>query len=304
MIGITLGDPGGIGPEVVLKALQHYSGTLPVTLYGPKSVLEYLPASYHTLVATTPWVDSSGGYKIGHSTAENGLISYQSLLAAHQDAIAGKINAIVTAPINKSSLSLAGIAGFDHTTILKHLNALSSVRMAFHSPTLNVLLHSVHIPLKEVFKTLTAPELQITFGHATNMMRLLKRSSPRIALAGLNPHAGEGGLMGDEERMCLDHVVSDWNASHIQKIEGPFPPDTIFRRAHLGEFDLVIALYHDQGLIPIKLIHFDDAVNWTLGLPYIRTSPDHGTAFDIAYQGLANPSSMIAAIALAQRIVL
>ncbi len=287
MIGITLGDPGGIGPEVVKKALDTLQLSVPVTCFGPQGDIQ------------------TGDFPItlGAPSAGNGHHAYQAIALAVKWVQSDPGRVLVTAPISKTSMAMAGAPAFDHTTLLAQLTGTENVRMGFYSPTLSTVLHSIHIPLAKVPDTLTAESLALTATRAFQFAKDLGINAPRMSLAGLNPHAGEGGLMGDEERQILTPFVAAWNQAHPEcLISGPYPPDTLYHRAHKGEFDMVISLYHDQGLIPLKLIAFDRAVNVTLGLPFVRTSPDHGTAFEIAGQDKANPSAMIAAIETALRL--
>ena len=235
---------------------------------------------------------------IGQDDAHNG----QAAAAAIEDAVRlvdlGIVNGIVTAPISKMSLQLAGIKHTGHTTYLQHLAKAPYVTMGFYTPRLKTVLTTVHVPLKKVSEMLTHQRLSETLDHAILFCAQLGIESPKIAIAGFNPHAGEGGMCGDEEQEVIIPFVAEKRGLGIA-ISGPYPPDTLYFRAYEGEFDMVISLYHDQGLIPVKLIGFHDAVNVTIGLPFVRTSPDHGTAYDIAYQDQANPSSFIAAARLA-----
>ena len=192
---------------------------------------------------------------------------------------------------------MANITHTGHTTALQSLSKSGPVSMAFYTPTLKTILTTIHIPLMHVASQLTPKKLQQTINHGILFCQNLGITSPKIAVAGLNPHAGEGGLFGNEEAR-LTNVIKQYDDT----VSGPYPPDTLYYRASQGDFDLVVSLYHDQGLIPIKLIGFHDAVNVTIGLPFIRTSPDHGTAFDISGQGTANESSTKAAILLANQL--
>jgi 4-hydroxythreonine-4-phosphate dehydrogenase len=208
---------------------------------------------------------------------------------------------LATAPINKEAFAAAGLQWRGHTDLLAHLTGASRVAMMFYSDVLRVVLATVHIPLGAVPHALTRDRVEETIELAASELPKFGLSA-RLALAGLNPHAGENGLIGLEEQAILAPAVEACRARGIH-IDGPFPADTLFVRATRGEFDAVIACYHDQGLIPVKLVAFGRAVNVTLGLPIIRTSVDHGTAFDIAGRGTADPSSMIHAVLLAARLV-
>ena len=211
------------------------------------------------------------------------------------------VDAVATAPVNKEAFRLAGLPWAGHTDLLAHLTAAPDVAMMFHSEPLRVVLATIHIPLAEVPRQLTTPVLERVIALTARELPRFGIAAPRIAVAGLNPHAGEHGLFGDEEERVFAPAIAACRTAGID-VHGPFPGDTIFVRASRGDFDVVIASYHDQGLIPVKLLAFGQAVNVTLGLPIIRTSVDHGTAFDIAGKGLADPSSMVAAVTLAARL--
>jgi len=281
-VAITTGDPAGIGPEIAAKAAadERVRAACEPVLYGPPSGLTVAP---------------------GVLSAEAGRAAYDAICQAVRDAQAGRVAAIATAPINKLAFARADLPWKGHTDLLGHLTGSPHVAMMFWSEPLKVVLATVHVPLAEVPRLITVDLL-------TNVIELTARElprfgvpSPRLALAGLNPHAGEEGLLGDEEERVMRPVVDAMRARGVQ-ISGPYPGDTVFVRASRGEFDAVIACYHDQGLIPVKLLAFGESVNVTLGLPIIRTSVDHGTAFDIAGTGVADPSSMIAATLLAARL--
>ena len=284
-IGITVGDPAGIGPEIARKAAgdPRVLALCEPVLYGPSTDRE--------LAAFEP----------GRISPQAGLAAYQAIVAAVEDARAGRIAAIATAPVNKEAFAAAGLPWPGHTDLLAHLTGAPRVAMMFHADELRVVLATVHIPLASVPSALTKRRLEDTIELAARELPRFGIAAPRLALAGLNPHAGEHGLMGGEEEEVLAPAVSDCRARGIA-VSGPFPADTIFLRAMRGEFDAVVACYHDQGLIPIKMAAFGRAVNVTLGLPIVRTSVDHGTAFDIAGKGIADPSSLIEAVALAARL--
>ena len=284
-IGLTVGDPAGIGPEICTRAIHDprvEEVCVPVT-YGPASE------------------DDRAPYGVGTATAEGGRAAFDAVRVAVADALAGRLDAIATAPINKAGLSLAGLSWRGHTDLLAHLTGVPAAAMMFYTETLRVVLATVHIPLSEVPRQLTRERVEETIRLAHAELPWFGFASPRLALAGLNPHAGEHGLMGDEEGRVLQPAVEASRDRGID-VDGPFPGDTVFVRAVKGEFDAVVACYHDQGLIPVKLAAFGSAVNVTLGLPIVRTSVDHGTAYDIAGQGIADPTSMIQAVLLAARL--
>ena len=284
-VGVTVGDPAGIGPEIAQKAAADPAvlACCDVVLYGPATGA------------------ALGAFPRGRVSAEAGRAAYDAITHAVADAQAHVIDAIATAPINKEAFAAAGLPWRGHTDLLAHLTGSARVAMMFYADALRVVLATVHIPLAEVPRALTRETLEGTIALAARELPRFGIASPRLALAGLNPHAGEHGLIGREEEEVLAPAVAACRAQGIA-VDGPFPADTIFVRAMRGEFDAVVACYHDQGLIPIKLVAFGSAVNVTLGLPIVRTSVDHGTAFDIAGRGVADPSSLIAAIVLAARL--
>jgi 4-hydroxythreonine-4-phosphate dehydrogenase len=281
-VAITVGDPAGIGPEVAARAAADPS-VLEVcepVMYGPPEGVVFPP---------------------GVLSAEAGRAAHDAIVRAVSDARRGAVDAIATAPINKEAFRLAGLPWTGHTDLLAHLTGAEPVAMMFHSDALRVVLATVHIPLVEVPRALTRESLEGTIALTAAELPRFGVSAPRIGVAGLNPHAGEHGLFGDEEGRVMAPAIAACRARGID-VSGPFPADTIFGRAVAGEFDVVVACYHDQGLIPVKLLAFGRAVNVTLGLPIVRTSVDHGTAFDIAGKGIADPGSMIAAVRLAARL--
>lgn len=284
-IAITVGDPAGIGPEIAKKAIAdpRVREVCEPVLYGPHTDSE--------LRAFAP----------GRLSAEAGRTAYDAIIAAVHDAMIGKVAAIATAPINKEAFALAGLKWRGHTDLLQDLTKAPRVAMMFYAEALTVVLATVHVPLADVPGALTAKRLRDTIELTAEWLPRFGIARPRLALAGLNPHAGEHGVIGDEERSTLEPVAAECRAAGID-LTGPLPADTVFVRAVRGAFDAVVACYHDQGLIPVKLVAFGKAVNVTLGLPIIRTSVDHGTAFDIAGMNKADPSSMIEAVLLAAKL--
>jgi 4-hydroxythreonine-4-phosphate dehydrogenase len=219
--------------------------------------------------------------------------------AAAADVLAGRADAIVTCPITKEGLQLAGVAHPGHTEFLSQLCGGADVVMMLAGDRLRVALVTIHVALRRALELLSPAIIEKTIRITDGFFRkYMKTGVPRIAVAGLNPHAGEGGLFGVEEAAMIAPAVAACRGSGIDAT-GPWPPDTIFYRAWRGEFDVVVAMTHDQGLIPLKLVHFEDGVNVTMGLPVIRTSVDHGTAYDIAGKGTASPASLLAAIRMA-----
>mgnify|MGYP003579514921 FL=1 len=278
-IGLTVGDPAGIGPEIVAKA-----GADPAVVAVCKPVV----------FSTPPEVS----VRVGEVSAAAGRAAYDTIARAVDFAKRGDVDAIATAPISKLAFARAGLRWKGHTDLLAELCGTKRVAMMFHSRPLKVVLITVHVPLKDVSKYLTPALVDQTITLTAEAMAMFGVPQPRQALAGHNPHAGENGVLGDEDDRVLVPAVRQAREKGIT-IEGPIPGDTVFVRASRGEYDCVIACYHDQGLIPVKLLSFGHAVNVTIGLPIIRTSVDHGTAFDIAGKGVADPGSMIAAVKLA-----
>ena len=284
-LALTAGDPSGIGPEIVVKAARdaRVIGVCRPVIYGP-----------HT-------AEELAAFPAGRVDARSGRAAHDAIVSATRDALAGTVAAVVTAPINKAAFAAAGLAWPGHTELLAHLCGADTVAMMFWSEALRVVLATVHIPLAEVPRAVTRQRvLEVLTLTAASLPRF-GVPAPRIAVAGLNPHAGENGLLGREDLDVLAPAIADARAAGVDAA-GPFPADTVFVRASRGEFDVVIACYHDQGLVPIKLLAFGRAVNVTLGLPIVRTSVDHGTAFDIARKGVADASSLVEAVLLASRL--
>ena len=282
-IAITVGDPAGIGPEIAALAAADprvLAACEPV-LYGPPE---------------------SSVFEMGVVSAAAGRAAYDAICRAVKDAQSGRVDAIATAPVSKLAFAQAGLPWKGHTDLLGHLTASPRVAMMFWSEPLKVALATVHVPLAEVPRALTPARLRSVIRITAASLPRFGIERPRLAVAGLNPHAGEDGLMGTEDREVMAPVVAELAAEGV-RVSGPFPADTVFVRATRGEFDAVIAAYHDQGLIPVKLAAFGRAVNVTLGLPIVRTSVDHGTAFDIACTGKTDPGSLVEAMLLAARLV-
>jgi 4-hydroxythreonine-4-phosphate dehydrogenase len=267
-VAITEGDPAGIGPEIARRAANDprvLAACEPI-LYGAAAGKNFAP---------------------GVLSADAGRAAYDAVVQATGDAQRGVVHAVATAPINKEALRLAGLPWNGHTDLLAHLTGSPHVAMMFHSEELRVVLATVHTPLADVPRMLTREVMEQTIELTARELPRFGFSKPRLGVAGLNPHAGEHGLFGLEEQQVIEPAVACCRTRGID-VSGPFPADTLFVRARRGEFDVVVACYHDQGLIPVKLVSFGRAVNVTLGLPIIRTSVDHGTAFDIAGRGVAD----------------
>ena len=300
-LALTLGDPRGIGPEIAARALEAPLDA-DVTVVGAEDQIADIPAARR--IAVGSWRSGAGDAEPGKGAPGShpravlaGKIAGHAVETAARLALAGEVDSIVTAPINKHALHLAGFPFPGHTEWLAHLAGDIDVAMMLAADKLRVVLVTTHVALRDVPSLLTVDKVVRT-GLVTR--RALKRwfgiPSPRLAVCALNPHAGESGLFGDEESRILGPAAIQLEA------EGPFPADTVFVRALRGEFDAVLAPYHDVGMTAIKVAAFGKGVNVTLGLPFPRTSPDHGTAFDIAGKGVADWTSMREALELAVRL--
>jgi 4-hydroxythreonine-4-phosphate dehydrogenase len=278
-LAITLGDPAGIGAEIVEKALARVD--VPYRLFG----------------------SVSGPIRYGEISAEYGRVALDAIDAAVDAIERGECSALVTAPIHKQSIALAGAKHPGHTELLAARAGLATYgadyAMYFDSPRLRTVLLSVHVPLREAIASIDADRIAALARLTSREYRRLYDRVPRIAIAGVNPHAGEGGKFGDEEETIARGVALA--ARDGLEVSGPHPPDTVFLAATAGKYDVVMAMYHDQGLIPIKTMAFTESVNVTIGLPYLRVSVDHGTAFDIAGKGIADAAPMQYAIEWAAR---
>lgn len=317
-----MGDPAGIGPEVVLKAVaeEEIQRLCVPVIIGDAQLLAHtarildLQCGYDIVRKDEPIPEQLSEPIIFHLDNINGLIEpgIESgaagkaaggyIEAAVELCAAGSVDAIATAPINKRSLFLGGYSFPGHTEFLAHLTGSEEFAMAFVAANLRIVLISTHVPLAEAIRLVQRDRIIKTI-YLTN--RELKRwgiEKPRLAVAALNPHGAEGGLFGMEESAEIMPAIEACRGVDDMNVQGPFPADTVFLRASRGEFDAVIACYHDQAMIPVKCLSFGEAVNVTLGLPFIRTSVDHGTAFDIAGKGIAEHSSMLAAIKLAAEL--
>lgn len=281
-VAVTAGDPAGIGPEIAAKAAAD-----------PRVLAVCEPIVFSATPAE-PIV-------LGQVSAAAGRAAYDVVVRAVAAARGGDVDAIATAPINKLAFARAGLPWKGHTDLLAHLCGTPRVTMLFYSSALIVSLATVHVPLVEVPARLTVDGLLATITQTADWLPRVGRVHPRIAVAGLNPHAGEDGLLGSEDEAVVRPAVKAAQERGV-RVSGPWPADTIFGRAARGEFDAVVACYHDQGLVPIKLLAFGEAVNVTVGLPIIRTSVDHGTAFDIAGRGVADHGSLVHAVVLAARL--
>lgn len=302
-----MGDPAGIGPEVVLRASMRraVTSTADLLLVGDRQVFE-AAARRLGVRLRAPIVEvaslSAAERRPGRPTAAGAAAAHASILEAVACVQRGAAAGVATAPVSKAAIQALGHDFPGHTELIARLAGDVPVRMMMAGASLRVVLVTTHVPLAEVPRRIDADTIYATVEIAAAALRRhFGFRRPRIAVAGLNPHAGEGGAFGDEESRLIAPAIERARRARLA-VGGPFSPDTIFHRARSGEFDCVVALYHDQGLIPFKLLHFTDGVNVTLGLPFPRTSPDHGTAFDIAGRGTADDASMVAAIALAAKM--
>ena len=319
--GISLGDVTGVGPEVTLKAIaaEAAADDTRYLLIGDAGVLQRVneqtglrlplepfssPPAAGRFFITNPLPEALPASLSAGAAAANASVAW--LAEGGQRCLRGELDALVTAPVNKESIIRAGHKFVGQTEFLSDLAHTNQTAMMLlghdeRGRWLRVALATIHIPLKTVSDRLTPEKLMLAIELAAQSCRDLGLPRARIAVCGLNPHAGEGGEFGDEEIVTIAPTVRAARARGLDVV-GPLSGDTVFHYALQGDFDAVVAMYHDQGLAPLKAVAFDTGVNWTLGLPFIRTSPDHGTAYDIAGKGVANPSSMIAAIRLAKQL--
>ena len=319
LLAITMGDPAGIGPEVVLKALAHadiYERSRPLVI-GDRRILEraagWLAQPVDLDVVAEP---AQGAYTpgrvtlldlenalpesipVGIESAAAGAAAVDYVFRACDLAMASAVDAVVTAPLNKAAMNMAGYEYAGHTELLTERTGAERVSMLLIGPNLRIVHVSTHVALEAAIERVTPERVEDVIQIAHDACRALGIAHPRIAVAGLNPHASEGGLFGDEEARRIEPAIRAARARGLD-VSDPQPPDTVFLRATKGAYDIVVAQYHDQGHIPMKLLAFDSGVNVSYGLPIIRTSVDHGTAFDIAGKGIAEESSLLAAIEVA-----
>lgn len=311
-LALSMGDPAGIGPEICVKALTTDGLSSDVVVVGDAELLEetvadlQLPVTLRPIERIQDRAATSGvidvlpagrlyGLAIGEVSAAAGAAAVRYIEVAVAHILRGEMRGLVTAPINKESLLAAGVRYPGHTEMLASLSGVEHVSMMLYNDELRVVLVTVHVSLRQAISMIDAESELRAIQMASQAGPALGLRRPRIAVAGLNPHAGEAGMFGQEETEIIAPAVQRARADGID-VSGPWPGDTIFMQARLGDFDLVVAQYHDQGLIPIKYLGLDTGVNVTLGLPFVRTSVDHGTAFAIAGQGKASAASLVAAI--------
>jgi 4-hydroxythreonine-4-phosphate dehydrogenase len=297
-LALTCGDPAGIGPEVLMGWLKaHPDEARQTAVIGPGRWLDQLPAAG----AKIPVGLEEFAAEPGRPTGEGALVAWAAMERAAAGCLAGEFAGVVTGPVSKARL--AGI-GYPYPGQTEFFAARwgGEPTMAFCGGRLRVALLSWHVPLRNVPAFLTAANFARVVRATAELAQAEGIAQPRLGVCGLNPHAGEGGLLGDEEQRIIDPILSGLRAA-FPGLSACQPADTLFARQLRGEFDAVIALYHDQGLAPLKAVDFDEAVNVTLGLPHVRTSPDHGTAFDIAGKGRASPRSFANAVTVAWRLI-
>ena len=303
-IAISLGDPAGIGGEVAAKALLKRPAIMKrAWIFGdPRCV----PERYRRRLAKAHWTYClAPKWRMGRPCAYSGHAAFHSVTEAAKACLSGEAAALVTAPLSKEALQLGGHQFPGHTEILAKLAGLrpQQVGMLLVGGGLRVFLVTRHLALRDALKALNTKALREALGLCEQGLRdTFKVRRPRLALAALNPHAGEGGVLGTEEKALLEPFVRRYQDQRRFQLSGPLPADTVFVQALRGQFDAVLCLYHDQALIPLKLLAFESGVNVTLGLPFVRTSPDHGTAYDIAGKNKAHPGSMLAALDLAVKL--
>ncbi|WP_242450399.1 D-threonate 4-phosphate dehydrogenase [Enterobacter cancerogenus] len=317
-----MGDPAGIGPEIIIKALSEgaLSGA-PTIVVGCAATLRRVMAMKITPQAELRIINTVAEARFapgvinildeplaepdalqpGKVQAVAGDLAYRCVKRAAELALAGEVHAIATAPLNKEAMHTAGHMYPGHTELLAKLTNSKDYAMVLYTDKLKVIHVSTHIALRKFLDTLTQTRIETVIGIANTFLKRVGYKTPRIAVAGVNPHAGENGLFGDEEINIVTPAVKAMQAKGAE-VFGPCPPDTVFLQCNEGLYDMVVAMYHDQGHIPLKLLGFHDGVNITAGLPFIRTSADHGTAFDIAWTGKAKSDSMAISIQLAMQL--
>ena len=330
-IAITIGDAAGIGPEIIVKAFcQAPEQFLNCIVVGDKAVMQrawqVVTAKTRPLPKPMPMQEGLSIQQVGGPLAQEqlpafgkisaiaGQLAADSITWATQAALRGEVSAIVTAPLHKEALALAGVKFPGHTEMLQALAAQHlhksieqlPVRMMLANRELKTVLVTIHQPLRQAIDAITVDRILETLRITHRAELASSGRAPHLAVAGLNPHAGEGGLLGREEMDIIQPAIQLAKAEGMH-VSGPWSPDTVFMRARAehgqpGAFDVVVAMYHDQGLIPVKYLGVEQGVNITLGLPFVRTSPDHGTAFDLAGKGVADPSSLLEALAVARRL--
>ncbi|OGV50710.1 MAG: 4-hydroxythreonine-4-phosphate dehydrogenase PdxA [Lentisphaerae bacterium GWF2_44_16] len=307
VIALTMGDPAGIGPEIAVRAANdpEIKKLSRIIIYGCPDIIE--EASKKFCEGKMPEIVSTGDLKfseitIGKEDPKCGICARKAVIKAVKDTLAGTVDAIVTSPVNKASINIAGIPFTGHTELIADLCKTKNYAMMQSAGKLRVAFVTTHISLKEVCSNVTEERIIEVAELLYNEIKSENIAHPKLAAAALNPHAGENGYMGDEDKKTVRPALEKLHKMGVN-IEGPFPPDTLFIEKTRDKFDGILCMYHDQGHIPFKMLAFDKGVNTTLGLPIIRTSPDHGTAFEIAWKGVAHTGSLFEAIRLAAKRV-
>ena len=316
LIAITMGDPSGIGPEILVKGFTTPPDACRCLVVGDASWLQLHASQWAPQLSIRPIqnIDQARhepgvldvldlqnvpeDLKIGHATAEGGKAAVEYIRKATDLATAHQVHAITTAPINKEAMHLAGFKYPGHTEMLADFTHTPEVALMLAGGSLRVVLTTTHVPFGEVQNLLTRDRIVKTIKLTHQWLKQVGIERPHLAVTGLNPHSGDGGIFGDEETEIIAPAIEAAQKENM-KVSGPFSADALFGRIHETSYDAVITMYHDQGMIPIKMASMDRAVNITLGLPIIRTSVDHGTAFDIAGQGIAKPDSLLEALKIA-----
>jgi 4-hydroxythreonine-4-phosphate dehydrogenase len=320
IFALTIGDPAGIGPEIAVRVATNKNvlNNANLVLFGSSSIITYylklmnISCNIKIISNINDYNDNVlniyeaykvdiNDIKIGEISAKSGMAAFYYLDEAIKCAMNGSVDGIITCPLNKEAMQLAGFRYNGHTEILAEKTKTKEYAMVLLSDDLNIIHVTTHVPFKKVSSLIKSNKILKIIRLADLTMRLLGKTKPKIAVSALNPHAGEGGIFGYEEQRDIVPAILKARSEQLD-VYGPFSPDTVFYRAKSGEFDIVVAMYHDQGHIAMKLVHFDDSVNFTVGLPFIRTSVDHGTAFDIAGKLIAKTSSLEKAIEMAVKI--
>ena len=316
LIAVTMGDPAGVGPEITAKALANPKiqaacravvvGDLPTMERAARAVgVKVVAVDPDVMVRDSgeiqvhdPWGRDLSEVPVGQVDARAGGAAAEAVIAATKLALDGRVAAIVTAPINKAAINAAGYHYAGHTELLADLTDSPGARMLLVAPGLRVIHNSTHVSLREAIDRVTPENVRHVIGLLHETLQMMAIERPRLAVCGLNPHAGEGGLFGHEDDTFIRPAIEDARGDGMD-VTGPEPGDTVFNRARNGAFDGVVAMYHDQGHVAVKVAGFFDGINVSVGLPIIRTSVDHGTAFDIAGRGVARADSMEMAIEIA-----
>lgn len=316
LIAVTMGDPAGVGPEITARALANpkIQAACRAVVVGDLRTMERAAGAVGLNVAAAdvdaldqgddelqvydPWERDLSDVPVGMVDARSGAAAAEAVIVATKLALKGRVAAIVTAPINKAAINAAGYHYAGHTELLADLTDSPGARMLLVAPGLRVIHNSTHVSLREAIDRVTRENVRHVIGLLDETLRMMTIERPRLAVCGLNPHAGEGGLFGHEDDAFIRPAIADARNAGLD-VTGPEPGDTVFNRARNGAFDGVVAMYHDQGHVAVKVAGFFDGVNVSVGLPIIRTSVDHGTAFDIAGQGIARADSMEMAIEIA-----